>query len=66
MLNASAVVKKAKENKIAYVERFWSGQEGKGGQSRRLNASAVVKKAKENRIAYVERFWSGQRQSGIG
>ena len=41
MLNASAVVKKAKENRIAYVERFWSGQRT---EWHRLNASAGVKK----------------------
>ena len=56
MLNSSGVVKRAKENRVAYVEhmeQLWSGQERKGKQV------AYVEQlwsghAKENRVAYVE------------
>ena len=33
MLNVSGVVKKAKEDRVAKVERLCSGQEGKGEQN---------------------------------
>ena len=61
MLKTSAMVKKAKEGRVAYVEHLCNGQEGKGGaELHMLNTSAMVKKAKEDRVAYVEHLCNGQ------
>ena len=44
MLNTSAMVKKAKEGRVAYVEHLCNSQESKGGtELHMLNTSAMVK-----------------------
>ena len=51
MLNTSAMVKKAKEGRVAYVEHLCNGQGGKGGtELHMLNTSAMVKKERRTEL----------------
>ena len=61
VLKASAVVKKTKEDRVAHVKCFCSGQEVKGKQ----NCIGVVKKAKEDMLNQeVKGGWSIRESKG--